>query len=128
MPNNNALFNKGTLLLRQAHPAFLIEGGISSQAFIPNRDSNAVSVDNGDLVSAQQAYRNYTAAGGKSIGVFAVTVGECESLGLEVQADPLPENPSHVHIIFPHGLSNSQKDKLKSDLASLATARGACEI
>lgn len=125
MPHDTAPVNKNTLLLRQIHPDFWEHKRVSRRAFIPSREGNFVSVDNGDLVSAEEAYSNYIGAGGKSIGVFAITVGECQSLGLKVQPDPLPENASHVHIVFPPGLSNSQTDKLKSALAAFATARKA---
>lgn len=125
MPSDSPSPTSGTLLLRQVHPAFLKPVGVSGQAFIPSRDGNAVSVDNGDLVGAEEAHRKYTGAGGKSVGVFAVSAEECESLGLAVVPDPLPGNPAHVHIVFPPGLSNSQKEKLRNKLADFANIRRA---
>ena len=53
--------NDQTLLFRQAHPNFVVEGMLTSQAFTPfPKDQGNLSVYDGDQVSPQEAYRHYT--------------------------------------------------------------------
>ena len=50
-----------TLLWRQVNPHWVRAGRVTSQVFKPTKkDNNKLSVDDGDLVSAEEAYRTYT--------------------------------------------------------------------
>ena len=50
---------------------------MTSQAFKPTRkDGNRLSIDNGDVVSAEEAYRGFIERY-ESAGVLAVSVAEC---------------------------------------------------
>ena len=73
--------NAETLLYRQAHPSFAPNGQITSQVFTPfPKDEGNLSVDDGDQISAQDSYKQYTEVKKlESIGVWAVTKEESES-------------------------------------------------
>ncbi len=84
-----------TLLWRQVHPNFIQQEIPTSQAFRPStKDKEKPSVDNGDIISAEQSYLNYTKKGYESGGVLAVTVGECKEINprchSEAQRPALP--------------------------------------
>ena len=63
------------------------------------RDPNLSAYDC-RLMSAEAAYHHFTGQGNQASGVMGVTAAECESVGLAVAADPLPENQAHVLIRF----------------------------
>lgn len=73
----------------------------TSADFNPFRraDPNLSTYDS-RLISAEAAYRHFIGQGNTSSGVMAVTVEECERLGLTVVSDPLPANPAHALIRF----------------------------
>lgn len=116
--------NTETLLHRQVHPSWVQDGRVSSQAFKPtSKDEKCLSVYDGDQIEAEAAWRHYVEAlGYKSIGVLAVTVGECEVLELIVSPDP-DTFPEHVYIDF-RGLTNRQIEKTAKALNSKARSRG----
>lgn len=60
---------------------------------------NRISVDDADKVSAESAWRTYSAEK-KSAGVMAVTDEECKAYSLSVVPDPTPRRPAHVEIGF----------------------------
>ena len=64
----------GTLLLRHVHPNWIREGRITSQVFSPTpKDKKRLSVYDGDLMTAEEAYVHYTQQLGlPSLGVMAV--------------------------------------------------------
>lgn len=82
----------GTLLFRQVNPAWTKLGRVSSQAFKPTpKDRGRLSAYDGDRITAENSWRHYALElGHRSVGVLAVTVGECGSRGLAVEADPDP--------------------------------------
>ena len=83
--------NSGTLLLRQINPFWLQNGRVTSQAFRPTpKDEKLLSVYDGDLISPQNAWQHFTASGYPSVGVMAVTVGECLQLDLPSRSDSRP--------------------------------------
>lgn len=90
-----------TLLLRQIHPSFIQDGRITSQAFRPTpKDELRLSVDNGDKIAAEDAWRNFTSAAAcTSAGVQAVSNAECAGQQLTVIEDGLP-HPEHCSIDF----------------------------
>ena len=113
-----------TLLFRQVHPSWIREGRITSQAFKPTaKDHDRPSVYNGDMISAEKSWEHWTThLNNASVGVIAVTVGECQSQNLYVECDGIPY-PEHTEIIF-NGLSNSQREKKAKFLVEFARDRG----
>ncbi len=113
-----------TLLLRQVNPSWIQAGRITSQVFKPTpKDENRLSVYDGDQVTAEQSWRHFT---GElrflSVGVVAVTVGECQSQDLP--AEPAPRLfPAHVVIVF-DGYSGTQIEKKARHLKRAAEERG----
>jgi len=100
MPTDEEIQNADELLHRQVHRTFVQDGHISSQAFRPLGDKDAISVDRDSLASPEEAYRLFTDEKElESIGTWSVTVGECEENGLSACADPVTEpveNPAHA--------------------------------
>ena len=89
--------NEETLLYRQIHPDWIRDGNVTSQAFRPTpKDIGMLSVYDGDRITAISTWERHTGQGMESSGMLAVTKEECESLGLRVVPDPLPESPEHV--------------------------------
>src|SRR5512138_2682660 len=101
--------NTNTLLLRQVNPLWVQQGHITSQVFKPTpKDRKQLSVYDADLISAQDAWKDYTNTRGfPSIGVMAVTVSECQDFSLSAKSDPQPSFPQHAVIDF-EGLSENQ--------------------
>ena len=111
-----------TLLLRQIHPSFVREGKVTSQAFRPTpKDQNRLSCDDGDQISAEDAWRRFTDSY-QSVGVMAVSHRECSDLKLGVFPDGEPY-PEHVSIDF-DGLSGKQREKCGKKLRARAETRG----
>ena len=81
-----------------------------------------MSVDDGDLVLAEQAYRTYT-ENYSSAGVLAVSVDECQARKLAVYPDPLAGRPAHTVIDF-SGLSRSTVRGAAEHLRDAAQERG----
>lgn len=114
-----------TLLYRQINPSWIQLGRVTSQAFRPTpKDQALLSVYDGDQISAEGAWRHFTAAGFGSVGVLAVEVNECIGLGLEARPDPAPF-PEHAVIDFA-GLTDSEIKAAAKRLRAEATARGWC--
>lgn len=117
--------NPETQLLRQAHPQFVPNGQITSQVFFPfPKDDGLLSVDDGDQVTAEAAYQNYT--GNlvlESCGVWAVTKAEADGQNVPAIASPELNRPSHSSIDF---RQKSEKDcrKIAKRLKAFAVARG----
>ena len=114
----------GTRLFRQVNPSWTKLGRVSSQAFKPTpKDRGRLSTYDGDRITAENSWRHYVLElGYRSVGVLAVTVGECGARGLAVEADPGPF-PEHVVIRF-DGCSRSQSVKIAKHLTRAATERG----
>lgn len=91
-----------TMLLRQVHPNFYVDGKLSSQAFTPfPKDDGNLSVYNGAITTAEQAYDHYTnVLSLQSKCVYGVTVTEIASIELSASPDPLPDFDSHAVIRF----------------------------
>ena len=114
--------NSDTLLYRQVHPSWIEDDFPTSQAFTPTpKDELRLSVYDGDEISAASSWEHYTGQGLLSSGVVAVTVEECESLGLRVIPDPRPGSPHHVLIDFT-GLSGGQRKRRAQRLTAAAEA------
>ena len=115
-------------LLRQVHPEHFVMGKVGSVAFKPGgKDQGCLSVSRGALTTPEAAYNKHTKEKGlASIGVWAVTVGECQSLELDAKADPVREgvpDPAHAVIDMYELKGNPLKRKAR-DLVRFANARG----
>ncbi|MDM1409026.1 hypothetical protein [Myroides sp. DF42-4-2] len=123
------------LLHRQIHPSFVVNGIVSSQAFFENslmissgafnpteKDDNKLSVYNGNIFSAKEAYEHFTTSY-TSYGVLSITEEEVLSI------DPLTTNDDnmpfegHSHIDFSKITSKNQKTKKAGKLRDYAIKR-----
>ena len=113
-----------TLLLRQVHPSFVQNGRATSQAFRPTpKDESRLSVDNGDRVSPDVAWRRFSDQPDcSSFGVMAISKGECSTFRLEVVEDGTPY-PEHCYLNFSL-FSRKDSEKISKRLAALAHLRG----
>ncbi len=113
-----------TILLRQIHPHFYQAGRVTSQAFRPTpKDGSYLSVDNGDLVQPQEAWKRFTKDMlCTSIGVAAVSVAECEEQNLAVVEDGNPY-PEHCSIDF-SSLEKKEVERKAKLLSRKAQDRG----
>lgn len=111
-----------TLLLRQIHPSFVQDGRVTSQAFRPTpKDECHLSVDNGDRITAETAWRRFTSDPAcKSTGVQAITQGDCAAQTLPVIEDGNP-HPEHCSIDFSAFDKKTIETKAKIFRASAAT-------
>jgi len=99
-------------------------GRVSSQAFRPTpKDEKYLSVYDGDLIQPQASWEHFSQSSGQSsVGVMAVTCGECSELHLDVIADGVPF-PAHCFIDFSLQ-SRSEIEKKAKILTALARQRG----
>ncbi len=113
-----------TPLLRQVNPSFVQEGRVTSQVFRPTpKDQDALSVDNGDMISPQDAWQRFVDLPNcRSVGVLAVCKKECDEQELPVIEDGIPF-PEHCSIDFV-GFTKSATEKKAKILKILAERRG----
>ncbi len=114
-----------TILLRQAHPRFVDEGQLTSQAFVPfPKDDAKLSVYDGDQITASESFQHYTGnLNNEADSVWGVTCKEVAGVDLSSAPDPLPESPAHALIDF-SGKSTSACRKLAKRLRDFASIRG----
>lgn len=113
-----------TLLYRQINPSWIQNGRVGSLAFRPMpKDENLLSVYDGDMISAENAWQHFTETlEFKSSGVLGATVADCQCLDLKVRPDPTPF-PEHAVIDFT-GLTNSAAQKKSQLLRNKSESRG----
>jgi len=121
------LQNASEELLRQIHPSFIVAGRPSSQAFRPTKkDEGQLSVSMGSKTSPAQAFELHTGAKGlDSAGVWSLTVGDCDALGLSAYEDPVIEpvaDPAHAVVDFA-GMTDGQLRKCSQLLARAAVCQ-----
>ena len=117
--------NNDTTLLRQIHPAFIHDGRLGSSAFRPSKkDNGLLSVYDGDLIIAEEAFLHFNAQPNcNSHCVCGVTHYEAGSIGLESRPDTENHFPEHAIIDFtPYG--SSRQEKLAKHLRKFAQDRG----
>ena len=116
--------DNSTLLHRQVNPAWIQAGRVTSQVFRPTpKDQSLLSVYDGDLISAENAWKHFTEKMNfRSVGVLSVCVMECEQQLLAVRPDPEPF-PEHAVIDFSNFTKNEVERKAKL-LKKAAEARG----
>lgn len=114
-----------TPLHRQVHPQFFRNGRVMSPAFTPTRkDAGRLSVDDGNRISAEAAWKRHTTVRNlSSVGVLSVTVSECRGEGLSVVPEPEPDAPEHVVIDF-NKLTKNQTVAVARRLKEKAVERG----
>lgn len=106
-------------LLRQVHPSWLQEGRPTSQVFRPTaKDEGLLSVSRGSRITASAAFELHTRGKGlQSIGVWAVSVGNCSELDLPVHEDPLTEPvPDPAHAVIDYRRFTEKEARAKSQL------------
>ena len=116
--------NAETLLHRQAHPKFAPGGQLTSQAFMPfPKDDGLLSVDDGDQISAAEAFAYYTGVlGHQSCGVWSVSKAEADGESAQAIPTPEPDRPAHASLDF-RGKSEKECRKIAKILKILALAR-----
>lgn len=94
--------NDNTILYRQVPGAWIAEDGVlSTQAFNPTWEENyALSLANGDIISAQDAQNEHIASGNQSAAVASLTVKNFTDLALQPKHDRVP-TPHHVSVQYP---------------------------
>ena len=114
-----------THLFRQIHPLQLKDGSATSTAFRPkSNDHSLLSVYDGDLVSAAEAWSHYTETLKlASFGTLGFTVEECNRESLTARPDPVENNPHHAVIDF-LGLTEKEVTTKSKELKKKAVARG----
>lgn len=113
-----------TLLFRQIHPTQVQNGFASSYNFRPTEsDDGLMSVYNGDMIDAENAWKHRTETlGKKSCGTTGLSVEECNAEGLPPRSDPEPF-PEHAVVDFNPVNADLWRSKSKR-LHAKATARG----
>lgn len=116
--------NSETLLLRQINPSFVQDGRVTSQAFHPTpKDENKLSVYDGDQITPQKAWQHFIGTPNcHSVGVMAVSQGECTEQNVSVVPDGVPF-PEHAYLDFSNMSNGDRKRKAKA-LSAKALQRG----
>jgi hypothetical protein len=124
------------LMYRNVHPGFYDQGAglVSSQAFTPNGDDQGcMSVTQGTLVSAFDAFLDYTVERGRqSVGVWAFTTSEVDTTGSRSvddrsrhDLDPATLPPGHAYVDFRDlGGRSKQETRRGRRLRDAAQVRG----
>lgn len=114
-----------TLLHRQIHPHFFVDGQLTSQAFLPfPKDEGELSVYDGSLISAASSFQHYTEKlCFASVGVYAVSKAETDSEGVPAAQAPMEDFPEHAKIDFNQVSQNSWR-KVAKKLKKRALDRG----
>jgi hypothetical protein len=114
-----------TLLLRQVHPSWLIDKNVSRQTFRPTpKDNNKLSVSDGNMITAEESWKKFTATGYASAGVLAVSRSECTQYYLTVLPDPLENQPEHTLIDFSNKPTRKSQQDTAKILKDFAITRG----
>lgn len=115
----------GTLLHRQVHPHFVVDGQLTSQAFLPfPKDGGELSVYDGSLGSAASSYKHYTEVlKCESIGVYSVSKEEADFEGVPAESTPQENFPEHAKIDFNQVPQNTWR-KVAKKLKKRALDRG----
>ena len=119
-----ALSNHAELLYRNARAEFVQDGHPSKQVFEPGpQDDKLLSLERASISSPRETFERFLNSGGKSSGVLAVSVAECDSAQVPALENALPANLAHAVSDFrQHG--NSQTKKRAGQLRDNAVSRG----
>lgn len=119
--------NSETLLLRQINPSFIQNGRVTSQAFRPTpKDENKLSVYDGDQITPEASWQHFTLNPlCHSVGVMAVSQGQCAEQSVPVVPDPDPNGvpfPEHAYLSF-SDMSKGEIERKAKALSSKAKER-----
>ena len=90
-----------TVLLRQAHPRFLPNGELTSEAFLPDKNDPNLSTYNGDNISPADSFKHYTTVLKlEAQGTWGISCAEVVVEGLASASDPLENHPHHCIVQF----------------------------
>ncbi|MGW6258513.1 hypothetical protein [Streptomyces sp. NPDC055085] len=130
-PGEIEITDSDALVWRQVNPAFIHDGRVSSQAFVPTeKDAGELSVNQASLVSAEAAFDHYTRTlEFPSAGVYSLTVGEVAEVPLSVVDDNAVEDgetrpPGHAFVDFKPITSGKRAKKIAALLRDRSEARG----
>ncbi|MDR1152483.1 MAG: hypothetical protein LBK72_08435 [Bifidobacteriaceae bacterium] len=118
------------IAFRQCPPVFLDGGVPTTQLFYESTgDKGKLSAARSSLVSAQVAYEERLAAGGKTAGTYGVSVGEVLTAGSRVVDDSAMTGPTggptgHVFIDLRHLASRIERRRFAAAMRNAAMARG----
>lgn len=116
--------NAEELLHRNAHPAFVDNDRVSSQAFRrTDADEGQLSLQQNSKATPEVAFERYVATGLRSAGVWSVTITECGHLNLSAYDDPVEHDESHA-VLDLTTYNVSQSRNLTDKLAAKARSRG----
>lgn len=130
-PGEEVLIERDELLWRNAHPDWVVDGELTSQAFRPTpKDQKKLSSARETEVSAEANFKEFTEDFGlESVGVWAVSVGEVQDQSLRSVYDehspstPTPCLKGHTSLDFT-AVSNSQAKRIGGRLRDHAEGRG----
>lgn len=113
-------------LWRQVHPQFQNAGVVTSRAFAGGSDDpQRVSTAREARCTAADAMSDHLARGRRTVGTWAVTVGEVDGVGRRAVDDSaLPDVPDDHAYIDLRGLDDRSERRVRRDLAAQANARG----
>jgi hypothetical protein len=119
------LTNHDEELFRQVAPKdYRVGNVVTSVTFRPlPKDEGYLSVDRSSLTTAENSFLQFVNGIGNSVGVLAVTVGECANEQLNSYEDPLPNNGWHALVDF-NGLTRGQQETKAKLLRDIAEKRG----
>lgn len=130
-PGEVLLTDHGELVWRNVNPAWVTDGGISSQAFRPTpKDEAKLSSAREQKVSAAEHFREFTEdLNLDSVGVWAVSVGEANANGIpsiyDEHAPSMKGCPTgHTSLDFTNMTSKSRQRRVSGALRDKAEARG----
>lgn len=130
-PGEEVLTERDELLWRNAHPDWVVDGELTSQAFRPTpKDQKKLSSAREAKVSAEANFKEFTEElGFESVGVWAVSVGEVQDQALRSVYDehspstPTPCLKGHTSLDFTSA-SNNQARRIGGRLRDRAEYRG----
>jgi len=131
-PKGPKLENSSELLFRQVIPQFYVKGELDEAAFrLTPADDGLLSVSLESKTTAKDSYELHTGMKGrKSVGVWAVSVKECNDVKLDAYADPTQkpadtfDDPAHGCVDFQGNPKPDERLKRKQ-LVAFAEKRGA---
>lgn len=128
MSDRQPISDEVEALFRNVHPEFVAEGRLGSRAFLATKSSDfELSVCRSSLTAPADAYALHIGPKQlKSVGVWAITVGECKAQALTVLGDPVATpvpDAAHAVVDFTQ-ISDKERKKLSQILRRHAEDRG----
>lgn len=125
MSEPSALTEAAEQLFRQVHPTQAPDGSPTSEAFVPSKTDQDLLSTSREVIGPQEAFRRWTEDRGyRSVGTYAVTVGEAAAEELSALDDAETHGPDHASIDFRDVPSKGKKKQKGRKLRDAAVARG----